>query len=379
MNKVSTKKSKSGKRSNKTRSIQINSKTNQRDLDRRINAAIKMIEQPRARLAQTPLYKYIAGLLDFNEVAPSMLTPLTPGKKHLKTIRVTQTIPVSSAGALFIGIVPDKSASVASTSTYFFYGYNNAATYDPNDTTGTTGTVTKSSVIADALSLSSTSIPYVRLNSLHMRFKLTGVSNLNKQGTIYLMETLVNDASTIAPSAATFNIPYAPLCEVYKSMEIVNMDLNAHMQYNYFPLSNQSLATDHDAVTSYTTSSTYGGLYKQFALIVSGAAVGTSVKIDLEMDVECEVERGFVNTYPVSFSNCFLDSNPTLQYLNQHPDLRIQTMKKRNINFLPTVFNQVATQQKELVLFKSPFDLRSEDSSAYSVPKSMNSRRFVVK
>lgn len=338
------------KRNNNNNKVYYNSTRNQVDLDRRIKQAIQLTKAPRSNLIQTPLYKYIAGLIDFDEVAPSTLTPLTPGKKHLKTVRATQTITVNASGNLIIALTPAFVTRCDAASTYYYMYHDNSAPYDPNDATGATGTPTKNNIITSSLALDLTQISKIRTGSLHMRFRLSGVSNLNKQGTIHLLETVATDGNSTGPLKSTFNIPYAPLCEVYKSIEIANMDLTSHIQYNYFPLANTDILSDYNSVANVISSLATSNPYKQFALIVSGAAVGTSIKIDLECTAECEVERNYINVFPVNYSNCFMDSNPTLQYLNQHHDLRIQTKQKSNNYIVPTVLKTVTNQQKEMVL-----------------------------
>jgi len=351
----------------------FNSVVNQRILENRLNKAINETRQISKNIQHTPLYKYIAGLIDFDEVARSNLTPMLPGKYHLKTVRLTQTYQVNANGNLIMLFQPYYMTEPDSTSTQGYCMYNNSAAYDPSSTSAT-GTATLITDFLTALNLTSTIMPRVRTQSMHLRFHLTGVSNLNKQGTIHLMETLISNRNSSAAYETTLNIPYAPLCEVYRQVEIANMDLSCAMQYNFFPLSNSHVISQFNDVTNRIATSAFDvDPNKIFALIVSGAAAGTKIRMEAELTAECEVEKGYINTYPIEYTKCFIDSEPTMCFLNQHPELRISVSKQSYVKFLPTIFKEVRKQ----TVPESYIDLSGNDNmSVFSsrTPMSTNTK-----
>jgi hypothetical protein len=359
-------------KSNQLSTKPFNSATNERILQNRIAKAINMTKRISGDIHHSPLYKYIAGLIDFDHVARSSLTPLLPGKYHLKTIRLTQTYQVSSSGNLKITFQPEYMTKPDSTSTFCYASYNDNVAYDPTSVVPT-GLEDRITDFATALNLTETIMPRARTQSMHLKFHLTGVSNLNKQGTIHLMETLVSTSDALGGWAKTFNIPYAPLCEVYKQIEIANMDLSGAMQYNYFPLSNAFVLDQFNDVTN-TTSSVISDVRpnKIFALIISGAAAGTKIRMEAELTAECEVENGYINTYPIEYTKCFIDSESTMCFLNQHPNLRINTTTNSGVRFLPTVFKEVNRQQNINHNYEAFNDL---DKSSFLNSTNNNSRR----
>jgi hypothetical protein len=297
----------------------------QKELQDRIARAVVATTRQSTKVVSTPLYKYIAGLIDFDHNARSQLTPLSCGKLHLKTVRINKTIGVSSTGNLKISIAPKYVAMYDNTSTANNFKYDNSAAYDPTIVTGG-GTSVAITELAAACNLDELIMPKVRVQSLHIKFSLTGMSNLNKKGTIHLMESTSADYYNNSDYATELNIPYGPVSEVYKGIEIANMTGNSDIQYNYFPMSTADLNNDFTSVDVETTSTgTVHAPFKLFGFIINGADTSTQVRMEIEATLECEVVPAYINTYPIAYSTCFIDSNPTVNLLNQYHDLRIST------------------------------------------------------
>jgi len=312
---------------------------------------------------------YLAGLIDFDNSARSYLTPLTTGAKHLKTVRVNSSLTLNASGHGMLNLQPKYLASTAGASPASPIFYCNDNAYDPYATSSTSLPGPPDLTVATAAGLLDTEIPNARVQSLHCKFTLSGVSNLNKKGTIHLMETssaykwvTTGGASYIDPMIPLHNINEAPSHEVHRIVEIANMDSAVVMQYNYFPLTNANLNDEFLHVGTSASFGDSGDTFKNFTLIVAGADTTTVVRCEYEVTYECTVASPFVNTYPVQFGKCFVNSEAALNLLNQQHEARISVKNYRHKPIVNYVVTKQATEEKENLLF-------ANDLSKAKIPK----------
>jgi len=345
---------------------------NKQKLESIYNKAINHINKDK-NIKHNPMYKYIAGLIDFDANSKSVPTPLLPFPVHLKTVRTNTLMQVNANGNLGIFLQPAALQYETASQPDSPLMFQNAASYDPADVatleTGLTS-ILEPQIGAD---LSPTYFAGVRVQSFHAKFFVTGVNAYNKQGTIHLMESVKAGAysgslSTILP---VDNIVYGPSHEIYKQIEVANMDPSIALQYNYFPISNNNLAdtfkTPNGAAPSTITEA------KGFALLVSGADALTKIRMEVEVTYECVVQPNYVNTYSIEYPSVFTNSEPMLNYLNQHFNVRISTRYNQKFggSIVDNVVRKVTRQEKEMLDFS--------DTSSFHTANSKSNLSFVVK
>jgi hypothetical protein len=209
--------------------------------------------------------------------------------------------------------------------------YANQSGYDPDATSGMALTGGWNTAIIAGTNLVANAFSNARVSSAHVSFQITGVSNLNKQGTIHMAETTETEYWVGGSADTSFNeltlyrcaVPKLPKFAKYKSVEIVNMGPDSCLEYHYMPITNRDLLKDYkDVVDSSTTNflDFTNELGKVFNFTVRGAAIGTTIRARYEITFECDVETDYINDYPPEYSRCFIDSEPTLCLLNQNED-----------------------------------------------------------
>jgi hypothetical protein len=225
------------------------------------------------------------------------------------------------------------------TSTASPFLYMNQANYDPEAVSGLnlTGGWNLETISGNGIGLDSAALLRARLSSMHVQFQLTGVNNYDKKGTIHLAETIqdthyyghVTDSINNELFCYQAAIPKLPKFNKYKSIEIVNMDSESALEYHYVPTTNEFLLGQLNDVGFMSGTGGLAAIGKQFALIVKGAAVGTTIRARYELTFEAEVATEHVGTYIPYFSRCFVSSEPTLQLISQNPDYAIRINQKQ--------------------------------------------------
>jgi hypothetical protein len=196
-----------------------------------------------------------------------------------------------------------------------------------------------------------------------MSMQLTGVSNLNKQGTIHIAETTesnyyygdVNDTAQGENAVYRCAVPTLPRFEKYKSVEVMNMGPDSVLEYHYIPITNSSLIRDYHTPATRSTSGVLNfaaPVGKVFTCIIRGAATGTTIRVRYEVTFECDISTNYINDYPPEYSRCFVDSEPTICMLNQNPDYTLRINNKQgHINqvlYKEIVTNKVVKEQDPL-------------------------------
>lgn len=296
-----------------------------------------------------PLKLYLANLLASGH--DKVITPLNPMKVFVKRVNYQDSLTVNSNGHAIVILQPAALQRWAITSTASPVLYSNSSVYDPNsNTNGVSGGWNTNFISQAGLNLISGVFSKVRVQSLHLTVQLTGVSNYNKKGTIHIAEDvddklrfgIATDAQYNNFLINDFSLGDLPKKNHYKSLEIMNMDSESVVKYNYMPL------TNHDQAAKYQTplvNTASNGAYvepeKRFGLIVQGADPATTVRLIYQIDLECEVETDYYNDYPPSFSRCYIDTEPMLQYLSRNTD-NILVVEKTKRDITGPILNMIS-------------------------------------
>lgn len=295
---------------------------------------------------------YLANLL-----APGhdkVSTPMNPMKVFLKRVCYQDSLQVNANGHCCVILQPGTFSRFATTSTASSAVYCNSAAYDPNSNVNVVTGQWNTNIVSPAgLNLAVGTFSKVRVQSLHLQVQLTGVSNLNKKGTIHIAED-VDDKFRHGTAADNlyngfmindFSLGDLPKKNHYKSLEIINMDGDSVIKYNYMPLTNHDQSAKYQAPTVITTAfGSYVEPEKRFGLVVQGADPATLLRLIYQIDLECEVETDYYNDYPPSFSRCYIDSEPALQYLSRNTDVILEVDKNKKYDVTSTLLRMLGTK-----------------------------------
>jgi len=300
-----------------------------------------------------PFSKYIHTLL--HENSPKVLTPLTPFKAHLKRVYYQDTLSVNASGNAILLLQPTVLSLFGSSSTASPVLYCNETAYDPNAASQVGLTGGWNTNLVSALNINTSAFAKCRVAGVHIMVTMTGVSNLDKKGTIHLAQDTDEDYfyGTSSDTAQNeyalvkYSIQDLPRKTFYKSVEIVNMDSRSAIEYHYIPITNQDLTRQYNLPSTISTSSqgVYpNGLGKRFAMLIQGADTATQFKIRYQFDLECQVDTDYVNDYPPEWSRIFVDSEPTVQLLGQREDFALRV--NQNEGHINNKFQKLLSLEK---------------------------------
>jgi hypothetical protein len=308
-----------------------------------------------------PFQKYLHNLIYPN--SPPVVTPLTPMKVFTKRIKFQDTLRVNANGHLCIVYQLDQIVNKASTSSVSPILYMNSTSYNPA-VQAQAGLLGGWNIpIIQALRQEGTSIDSSRLSNLHVQFQITGVSALEKKGTIHLAETVVSDYTVGHVNDTVFQeamLSHSSLSDLvlynkYQSVEIMNMDSSSYLEYHYFPLSNRNIIEQYAPVTSSSTAGYYFNvttnsppLSKYFVLIIADAAPDTTIRCVYEFNIENEIKTPYINDYPPTYSRCFMDSEPYINLMNQDVDYTVRTGGHKSCNVGASLASGIRSLQSSL-------------------------------
>lgn len=307
------------------------------ELTNRIKSVITHKDQ---QTSPPPFSDYVRSLLYHDQ--PTCTSPLEPRKMFYKKVKYQDTLQVSNLGHAFIGGSVAQLAVFAKDSTASCILYCNDAAYNPNSKTNSiTGGWNKDILGASGLNVEKTEISNQYILSAHIKVSLTGVSNLNKQGQIHIFED-VDDTCRFGISTDTgmnsalvneYALPDLPKCTHYKRVDIMNMDSDTNIEFNYIPIQHLRYNWGVSLVTQTNNSSYVSLMNKNFGFIIASAAVGTTIRVEYEFLLAQEIENDFINNYPPIYSRIYVDPNPTLQMLQQSTSNIIKTEKHENNHY----------------------------------------------
>jgi hypothetical protein len=288
---------------------------------------------------QHTMKQYIHTLLD-DDYPTVERKPLNDmGRTHVKKVKYRVAMTVSSNnGNLFAALPPQLLAACASGSTASPFYLSNSTEYTPSSSSN--NITTTSNFDIGIVGTSGTDIALnkfweVYVENCHVGVTLSGVSNLDKKGKLYMCEARRSNwgygiSTTVDLTTTAMNeLTLADIIKLkhYKEVEIMNMGPEFAHEYHYIPergYSNEQHVTPTDKSSA---ANDYGDM-KGLVLIVSGAAVTTQVIFDITIGLRLRPKTVYYNTYPSAYSNCFLNPDPVLRYLEQDEDCVIAIGKK---------------------------------------------------
>lgn len=267
---------------------------------------------------------------------------LSMGRSFLKKIKYRVSIPVSAYGRSFCAVKPLDLAYSDVNSTVSPFCKITLDTYDPNSTVNSLPDAANMFDLG-ILGINGTGIGVDEFDvssiiSFHACINLTGVSQLNKKGQIYIAEDRSNFyAKAMNPTgngaiASTYcnKYPLSSLAKLYhsKRVEIANMDSSSALEYHWIPA--QSYAnTQAFRPHSLTSNATGQGTNeKHLIVIVEGADPTTILSWNIEIVLQMEPNVSYLNNYPVEPTTCLLNPDPELRLLEQDKNVVIRTNNK---------------------------------------------------
>lgn len=265
-----------------------------------------------------PIRSFLRQLL-FCE-SPKNPIPLRTGKYHYGVIRFQNTIQANTLGnCAIMGSIPALGRfDVSSTSSPILYA--NQASYDPAITTNSvTGGWNLNMINVNGTNFNIAEFQSCGIINAHVTISITGVSNLNKQGTIHIFEDYNGVArygkSTDATQCNTllneYDVNSLPKCTHYRKYDLISLENSAKLRYSYIPDALYSREIMNSIVT-YTTDSAFTSSVNSptFGIIAQGVNSSTVLRVEYELYFVTDVFNDYINKYPVEFTNCYLNPNP---------------------------------------------------------------------
>jgi len=195
------------------------------------------------------------------------------------------------------------------------------------------------------INLTNSHFELAQISSSKIKVTLTGVSNLNRQGKIYIGESLATDTRQGIVGSSFQNArlmsDYYTTTNIMKlkhsrEIEIATMDSSSSIDINYIP--NTGYA-DHFAVepttrsTETTISGGNDGFIHQLVQVV-GASTTTVVQLDFTVTLELRPRIDYLNNYPTSPVDCFLNPDPLLRRLGNITEAKIRVNNSDKLKLL---------------------------------------------
>jgi hypothetical protein len=192
----------------------------------------------------------------------------------------------------------------------------NDASYNPNSSThaGFAGGSWDLGIIgADGMNFVTNEFDAVTIIAGSVEIGLTGVSNLNRQGRLYLAEDQTNlhyrgDAADTANAQNQVNLyPLSALTKLQHNMtvDVINLKQGASLKYNFIPATGYSNMYITEPATPAVGAVNAYPPCKQFVFVISGAASTTSVVMDFTVVAQCRPQVSQLNKFPARFTSCF--------------------------------------------------------------------------
>ena len=328
----------------KTKRKKANKKLNQLNQIRNLVAKAKMHSEVVKKPSNSTLSDYLHQLLHFNASEKIYKIPLNiNGPTYSKRSRFSLNITPSSNGNLFYAFPPSFTSrfNINATGTPAIYVRSSA--YDPSSNVNALGTVlplTDPRIISAAgINMQAGVFDAAQLTTCNIRLTISGVSALNRKGQIYIAEdrdtswTVIQTTQTateIDSVVNQYNIPNITKLYHHRIFDLsVNTDNNV-ATYHYVPEYTYANPIVHSPFNlsgvGTTTIGVDGCSAKIFMLVGAGLDPYTIITLSFEMVHEVEVNIDNLNNYPVSYSDCYTNPDPELQYLSSTKEMVITTM-----------------------------------------------------
>jgi len=278
--------------------------------------------------------------------APPVRFPLSAmGRTHLKTVKYRLVKTVNATGNLIFVLPPSLTTHFATTSAISPLFCCNSNTYNPsintNNFVGETGLFDVNFTGVGGTNLDNNTFASSACVSLNLKVSLTGVSNLNKKGKIYIIEGRNNlyygGGAATEPAAANeytnrYYLGNLTKYQFKKEIEIMNMDSKNRIEYSYIPeCSYSNLLRDN---LQYPTLYPSGPWYmdrKAVVVVVIGADPSMEVQFDLCIDIQARPKPSYLNTYPTDNINIFVNPDPILRQMECDPDCVLRADNSNDI------------------------------------------------
>lgn len=297
--------------------------------------------------------------------------PMQAGKLHYGVVRFQNTIQANLQGHCAImgdigALASYSNLSVASPILYATTGYDPAVT-----TNNTTGGWNLGIIDNNGMGFSPTEFERCSIVNAHVTLSITGVSNLNKKGTIHMFEDLSqlayygDSVDTIQNDKLLngYDVNSLPKCTHYRKYDLVNLDSQGRLRYSYIPTSlyaQPRILTLNNLSGSGAIASP---LCQTFGIIGQGMDPGTIIRVEYEVFFSTDVANDFINKYPVEYTSCYLNPDPYLLYLRSNTKFILGKDDREHKQLYMTISNNLL--RRDPGSWDSMSSIKSDDTSKY--------------
>ena len=303
--------------------------------------AIRQAREHRHYVSKTQASKiedYLHQILHYRASETIHKIPLNiNGPTYSKRSRFQIELSVNAQGNVFYAFPPSFLCAFTATSGNFPVIYVNVDGYNPsanNNSLGTIAALIDSRVTnANGTNITAGVFDAAQTTTCNIRATVAGVSPINRKGTIYIAED--RDSNWVAITGAQSsneinnivnNYTISNITKLYHN-NIFDMSVNTTgdiATYHYIPeytYSNPIVYRPAPVSTGGVTIGVDNCAAKIFFLIGSGLDTSCRILLNFEIIQECEVNIDQLNNYPVSYTNCYSNPDPYLQYLSSRREM----------------------------------------------------------
>jgi hypothetical protein len=262
--------------------------------------------------------------------------PLAPMPLHYRGITYRSSLTVGGGGNAFIGINPSLLVQGLNNSTAspFLTVKTNTLIYDPSISTNSFGSTDLASmrdigILGSAGFNLSTDFERSKLVAFSIEFSITGVSNLNRKGNLYLVDEWTGDAAILnhynngvntvagdyqALTAVVNSYPISTIIKLPHICKQLTTDDNLQMTWKWTPSVDHSFS-NFSLPFQFTTTQNRGpvdGTDNACVFIAHGCDTATVINYEVHAIFAADVDASLTNTYPRSISNDYSYTFPSI-------------------------------------------------------------------
>jgi len=311
---------------------QIQNKISSMNTSKGFNASIqsKISGAPIANSVQdaNKFRDYLAMLKNPGVVKSVPMPLLNFGKTHIRTIRYRVSKAVDATSGNLAATFNFASMCMPSDSWDWSGSLLTAdPAYNPNSTTNTGFAVSNNWDLglygANGINNMNDHFDIVSCIAGKVEISITGVSNLNRKGKIYLAEDTTNlwyagnstDGTQAQNQVNLYPISTLTKLTHKKSIDLISLKNDSRLVYKYIPATNYSNMKQAEPKTPATGTHTESNLQKLGVLVVEAAATGTTLVFDYTIVLQTRPHITQLNTYPPEYSSCFINPDPYLRLM----------------------------------------------------------------
>jgi hypothetical protein len=267
--------------------------------------------------------------------APVVRMPLLQmGRSHVRKAHYRVQKSVNANGNLVLVFTPSSSGKISTLGPASPVLFSGNANYDPNITTNLLaggGNWDTGFQTAEGMGLIVDQFNQVVTIAAHLCISISGVSNLNKKGKIYLAERNISsnsygDSGDVGVASNLVNtIPLSNVVKLdhFKEIEVMNMDSNSTIKYNYIPDRSYANMVRYDPAPLGTSADVILDGNKQFIFIIAGADATTQIIADYTVVLQGRPQISQLNNYPTDYSYCYKNPDKLNRRLDTLTDAKI--------------------------------------------------------